>query len=294
MEVLSVKPAPYDYYDPMTVQEAIGLLNEFGDEAKLLAGGQSLVPMLNFRLARPSQLVDINNVTELDYVRRDDGVLVIGALTRQRSLERSELADGAWALLPEALHNIGHVHIRNRGTIGGSLSHADPAAELPAAVSALGGRMVLRGQEGEREIAADAFFDGFFTTALAPNEILTEIRIPAWPARSGSAFLEVSRRHGDFAQVGVAAAIALDDDGRVIQGGLALAGVGGEPVCATAVIDRLVGEQPTSQLIGELTEEFVAGLTPPSDLHGSADYRRQLARHLVPRALDESVRRALA
>lgn len=293
-----MKPAPYDYYDPTTVDEAIGLLTEFGDEAKVLAGGQSLMPMLSLRLARPSNLVDINRVTGLDHLhcddRRDGGALVIGALTRQRTLERSELAARAWALLPEALQNVGHAHIRNRGTVGGSLAHADPAAELPAAVSALGGRMVVRGAGGEREVGADEFFQGFFTTAIGPEELLTEIRIPQWPARSGAAFMEVSRRHGDFAQIGVAVAIALGDDGTVVRAGIAVAGAATEPVPATGVVDGLLGRQPTAPLIEQLTEEFVAGLTPPSDLHGSADYRRQLVRHLVPRAVDQSVRRAPA
>lgn len=287
-----MKPAPYEYYDPSTVEEVIGLLGKFGDEAKLLAGGQSLVPMLNFRLARPSQLVDINRVSELAQPPRDDGALVIGALTRQRVLERSELTAGAWRLLPEALHHVGHVHIRNRGTVGGSLAHGDPAAELPAAVTALGGRLVLRGPGGEREVAAAEFFQGFFTTALAPDELLTEIRIPAWPAPSGAAFVEVSRRHGDFAQVAVGAAVALGEDGRLAHAGLAVAGVGGSPVSATSLIDGLVGQQPTAALIRQLTDEFAAGLTPPSDIHGSADYRRHLVRHLVPQALEQAVRRA--
>jgi carbon-monoxide dehydrogenase medium subunit len=287
-----MKPAPYEYCDPSTVEEVIGLLGEFGDEAKLLAGGQSLVPMLNFRLARPSQLVDINRVSELAQLRRDEEALVIGALTRQRALERSELTAGAWSLLPEGLRYVGHAQIRNRGTVGGSLAHGDPAAELPAAVTALGGQLILRGPGGEREVPASEFFQGFFTTALAPDELLTEVRIPTWPSPSGAAFVEVSRRHGDFAQVAVGAAVALGDDGRVVRAGVAVAGVGGRPVSATDLIDGLVGEQPTSALIRQLADEFAAGLTPASDIHGSADYRRHLARHLVPQALEEAIRRA--
>jgi carbon-monoxide dehydrogenase medium subunit len=289
-----VKPAPFDYYDPTTIEETLGLLGEYGDEAKLLAGGQSLIPMLNFRLARPSRLIDINTVAGLDHLHSDDGVLVIGALTRQRTLERSELADGSWALLPAALGNVGHAHIRNRGTVGGSIAHADPAAELPAAVCALGGRMIIRGAGGEREVAADEFFQGIFTTAIEPDEMLTEIRIPQWPGRSGAAFLEVSRRHGDFAQIGVAAAVALGDDGTVARAGLAVSGAATQPVPATGVADGLLGQQPTAPLVEQLTEQFVAGLTPPSDLHGTTDYRRQLVRHLIPRAVDQSVRAALA
>lgn len=289
-----MKPAPFAYADPTTVDEALALVGEFGDEAKLLAGGQSLVPMLNLRLARPGALVDLNGVAGLDHIRTDDGTLVIGAMTRQRTLENAELLDGAWALLREALHHVGHVAIRNRGTVGGSLAHADPAAELPAAVCALAARMVVRGPSGEREVPADAFFRGYFTTALGPDEMLTEIRIPPWPARSGAAFVEVARRHGDFAQIGVAAAVALGDDDTVTRAGIAVAGAATEPVFATGVVDGILGRLPGSPLTEQPAEEFARGLTPPSDLHGSGAYRRQLVRHLLPRAVDQAVRAALA
>jgi carbon-monoxide dehydrogenase medium subunit len=288
-----VKPAPFDYLDPTTVEDTVGLLAEFADEAKLLAGGQSLVPMLNLRLARPAKLVDINGVTGLDHLGTDGGELVVGALTRQRLLEGSPLATGAWSLLPAALHHVGHAHIRNRGTVGGSIAHADPAAELPAAVCALGARMVVRGVSGTREVAADGFFRGYFTTAVEPDELLTEIRIPGWPARSGGAFVEVARRHGDFAQIGVAAAVALGGDGEVVRAGVAVAGAATAPVIATEVVDGLAGRRPTAALAEELAGKFAAGLAPPSDLHGSAAYRRQLVRHLLPRAIDRSVRAAL-
>ncbi len=289
-----MKPAPFEYDDPTTVEEALRLVGEFGDEAKVLAGGQSLMPMLNLRLARPSRLVDINGVADIDHLRVDDGTLVIGALTRQRTLESSDLASGAWALLREALHHVGHVPIRNRGTVGGSIAHADPAAELPAAVCALGGRMVVRGPAGERQVPADAFFRGYFTTDVGPDEMLTEIRIPEWPTRSGAAFLEVARRHGDFAQIGVAAAVALGDDGTVTRAGIAVAGAATEPVFATGVVGGILGRLPGTPPAEQLTGEFAAGLNPPSDLHGSAEYRRQLVRHLLPRAVDEAVRAALA
>ena len=217
-----MKPAPFDYFDPTTVEETLGLLGEFGDEAKLLAGGQSLMPMLNLRLARPSKLVDINGVTALAHLGTDGDDLLIGALTRQRTLEDADLPDGAWSLLPRALHHVGHVHIRNRGTVGGSIAHADPAAELPAAFCALGARMVIRGPSGEREVPAETFFRGYFTTAVGPDELLTAIRVPPWPTRSGAAFVEVARRHGDFAQVGVAAALAIGDEGEVRRAGIAV------------------------------------------------------------------------
>ena len=288
-----MKPAPFDYFDPTTVEETLGLLGEFGDEAKLLAGGQSLLPMLNLRLARPSKLVDINGVTALAHLGTDGDDLLIGALTRQRTLEDADLPDGAWSVLPRALHHVGHVHIRNRGTVGGSITHADPAAELPAAFCALGARMVIRGPSGEREVPAEAFFRGYFTTAVGPDELLTAIRVPPWPTRSGAAFVEVARRHGDFAQVGVAAAVAIGDEGEVRRAGIAVAGVATEPVIAVAVVDGLVGQQPAAALVEQLAAEFAAGLTPPADLHGTAEYRRQLVRHLLPRAVDQSVRAAL-
>jgi carbon-monoxide dehydrogenase medium subunit len=289
-----VKPAPFDYHDPTTVEETLDLLGEFGDEAKLLAGGQSLMPMLNMRLARPSQLVDINGVDALGHLGTEADDLVVGALVRQRALEDADRLEGAWSLLPLALHHVGHVHIRNRGTVGGSIAHADPAAELPAAFCALGSRMVVCGPSGEREVPTDAFFRGFFTTAVGPDELLTAIRVPPWPTRSGAAFAEVARRHGDFAQVGVAVAVAIGDAGEVTRAGIAVAGVATEPVVATAVVDGLVGQQPGAALVERLAAAFAADLTPPTDLHGSADYRRQLVRHLLPRAVEQSVRAALA
>lgn len=287
-----MKPAPFAYHDPRTVAETLDLLAGYADEAKLLAGGQSLVPMLNLRLARPALLVDINGVADLDHLR-DDGELVVGALTRQRVLERSPLAVGAWGLLPDALRHVGHAHIRNRGTVGGSLAHADPAAELPAAACALGARMVVHGPSGVREVPAESFFRGYFTTAVAPDELLGEIRVPRWPARSGGAFVEVARRHGDFAQIGVAAAVALGDDGAVVRAGIAVAGAATEPVLASAVTEGLLGHEPTAALVEQLAASFAAGLTPPSDLHGSSAYRRGLVTHLLPRAVERSVRSAL-
>jgi carbon-monoxide dehydrogenase medium subunit len=287
-----VKPAPFHYFDPATCAETVALLAEYGDEGKILAGGQSLLPMLNFRLARPECLIDINRVTELDYVRAQDGVLAIGAMTRHRTLERSDVATGAWSLLRETLSNVGHAHIRNRGTIGGSLAHADPAAELPAAVSALGGSLVVRGGSGTREVATEDFFGGYFTTSLEPTELVVEVRIPQWPTRTGSCFEEVSRRRGDFAQLGVAAVVALDEQGRVLKVGLCLAGASSVPVQARSVIDGLQGELPDDGLIGQLADEFAGTLRPPSDNHGTAEYRKQLARYLVPRALETAIARA--
>jgi carbon-monoxide dehydrogenase medium subunit len=280
-----VKPAPFDYLTPTSVDETLAILREHEDDAKVLAGGQSLVPMLNFRLARPEVLVDINRVAGLDGIKVEDGALRIGAMVRHRALENHlSSADGAWALLYEAIGHVGHVHIRTRGTVGGSLAHADPAAELPAAVSALGATLVVQSADGTREVAPEDFFEGFFTTSLAADELLTEIRVPAWPAGTRSSFLEVSRRRGDFAQVAVAAVITLTD-GRVTQAGVALAGAAPGTVQARSVVDGLLGREPDAGTIAELAGNFAADLDPPPDSHGPAEYRRHLARHLLVRAL---------
>jgi carbon-monoxide dehydrogenase medium subunit len=283
-----VKPAPFDYLSPTSVTETLTLLREHGDDAKVLAGGQSLVPMLNFRLARPEQLVDINHVRELDGIAVDEGTLRIGAMTRQRALEtHPSTVDGAWGLLREAVRHVGHLHIRTRGTVGGSLAHADPAAELPAAVSALGAALVVRSASGSREVAPDDFFEGFFTTSLDADELLTEIRVPAWPAGSRASFLEVSRRRGDFAQVAVGAVVSLAD-GRVTRAGVAVAGAATSTVQAHSIVDGLVGREPDARTIAELAGDFAADLDPPPDTHGPAEYRRHLARHLLVRALSEA------
>lgn len=287
-----MKPAPYAYHDPTSVSETLDLLEQYGDEAQVLAGGQSLMPMLNFRLARPAHLVDINAVDGLDYIRTDGDTLRIGAMTRQRKLERFDAPAGAWGLLAEAMGHVGHPSIRVRGTVGGSMAHADPAAELPAVVAALGGEVTIQCVDGTRPVGTDDFFEGFFTTALQPGELLTEVRIPEWPADSGYCMFEVSRRRGDFAQVAVAAVVALDADGRVHRAGVGLAGAAGAPVTASGLTDQLVGEVPANATVVELAAEYAAGLTPPDDLHGPAEYRRHLVRHLVPRAMARAVDRA--
>lgn len=283
-----MKPAPFDYLSPSTVAETLALLSEHGDDAKVLAGGQSLVPMLNFRLARPEILVDINRVRELAGIAVDAGTLRIGAMTRHRALEtHPAAAEGAWGLLHDAIGHVGHVHIRTRGTVGGSLAHADPAAELPAAVSALGATLVVRSADGSREVAPEDFFEGFFTTSLEADELLTDIHIPAWPAGSRASFVEVSRRRGDFAQVAVAAVVAMSD-GRVTRAGIAVAGAAPSTVQARSVIDGLVGREPDARTIAELAGDFAADLDPPPDTHGPATYRRHLTRHLLVRALTEA------
>jgi CO/xanthine dehydrogenase FAD-binding subunit len=286
-----VKPAPFDYLVPASLEEALDALASHGEDAKVLAGGQSLVPMLNFRLARPAVLVDINRIAGLGGVDVSDVALTLGPTTRQLTLERDLPTrlppSSAWGLLAEAAGWIGHKQIRVRGTVGGSLCHADPAAELPAAVSALGATFSLRSASGSREVGPDEFFEGFFTTCLEPDEMLVAVRVPAWPAGTGTSFLEVSRRRGDFAQVAVAAAVTVES-GRITRAGIALAGVAGATVRAGSLADQLVGLEPTDDAFADLAAAYVATLDPPPDVHGPAEYRRALARHLLERALAEA------
>src|SRR5215470_15811927 len=211
-----MKPPRFEYLAPTSVDEALAMLAEHGEEAKILAGGQSLVPLLNFRLVRPGYLIDLNGV------RAENGHVAIGAMTRQRAVETSSLVSERCPLLADAMPQIGHVQIRNRGTVGGSLAHADPAGELPAVVAALDGELVLRSARGERRLAPEQFFVGYLTTAAAPDELLVETRVPVAPPRTGTAFIELSRRHGDFALVGVAASVTVDEGGVCTKCAIAL------------------------------------------------------------------------
>src|SRR2546430_134240 len=224
-----MKPAPFDYFSPGTVDEALALLAEHGDEAKPLAGGQSLIPAMNFRLARPAVLVDLNGISALAYVRAESGGVAMGAMTRQRTVERSDVVARAAPLLAEAMPSIAHPQIRNRGTVGGSIAHADPSAELPAVMLALEARFQARSATGERSIPAGEFFKGMLETALEPGELLVEIAVPPLPGRSGTAFVEMARRHGDYALVGVAAVVTLDSRGRCKAARLTLLSVGDGP-----------------------------------------------------------------
>jgi CO/xanthine dehydrogenase FAD-binding subunit len=280
-----VKPARFAYYDPTTVEEALGLLAERGDAAKVLAGGQSLVPLMNMRLARPESVVDLNFVPELAYIKEEGGALRIGAMARQRQLEKSALVAEQWPLLVEATRYIGHVQIRSRGTVGGSIAHADPAAELPAVMAALDAEFVIRGKAGERTVTADEFFLGYLTTALAPEEMLVEIRVPPLPPGSRPAFQEVSRRHGDFALAGAAGVVALDESGVCTHASIALFGVGPGPYRARDAEAMLKGEQPTEQLLREVGLKAAEDLEPDGDIHASAEYRKEVGAVMVRRAL---------
>lgn len=286
-----MKPPRFEYEAPTTLDEALGLLARHGEQAKPLAGGQSLVPLLSFRLARPQVLVDLNEIPELAGIRAVDGGLAIGAMTRQRAVETSALVRARCPLLAEAMPLIGHHQIRNRGTIGGSLAHADPAAELPAVVAALGGELVVRRAGGQRVLTAEGFFVSYLTTALEPGELLVEVRLPAPRPGTGAAFLEVSRRHGDFALVGVAATVTLE--GGVCRAcAVALTGVGPIPVVAGPAAAALVGSRPTPAALEEAGRRVAAAVRPDSDLHASAEYRTHVAGVLTRRALARAVERA--
>jgi carbon-monoxide dehydrogenase medium subunit len=287
-----MKPPPFEYYDPTTVEETLKLLARYGEDARVLAGGQSLIPLLNFRLTAPKVLVDLNRVRELSYIREEGGWLRVGAMARQREVEFSALIGERLPLMVEATHYIGHLPTRTRGTVGGSIAHADPSAEYPALVCALEGQMVVRGPGGERVIGAQEFFQGLLGTALKPGELLVEVRLPATPARSGWAFEEFARRHGDFAIAGVGAQLTLGADGKCAIARAAAFGVGPTPVKLRAVEQALKGcalsqEQidAASALAGEL-------VNPTSDLHASAAYRRHLTQVLVKRALARAAKRA--
>jgi carbon-monoxide dehydrogenase medium subunit len=286
-----MKPPAFDYVAVASTEEATAELARHGDAAKLLAGGQSLVPMLNLRLAAPGRLVDLNRVAALSSIEERDGGVAIGAMTRQRAVERSALVAARVPLLADALPWVGHTAIRNRGTIGGSLAHADPAGELPAVALCLDARFTVRRAGGERTIGARDFFKGYLTTALAPTELLTEIWFPSLPPGSGTAWIECARRHGDFALVGVAAAVTLDG-GVVREARLALIGVDGVPVRATAAEALLVGAPLSAESMAAAADGVRRSIEPHGDIHATAAYRRHVAGVLTIRALTRAGERA--
>ena len=279
-----MKLPPVDYEAPKTVSEAVELLAEHLDEASVLAGGQSLIPLLALRLARPAVLVDVNGVDELSGVSSTNGWVAIGAMTREYAAEESGTVADAVPLLAAALPLIGHEAIRSRGTIGGSLAHADPAAELPAVALALDAEFVVRGQSGMRVIPAADWFEGYLTTARGPDELLEQVRFPAAGPGTGISFQEVARRHGDFAIVGLAASLTLSD-GAISDARLAFAGLSDVPVRAGDAEDLLVGERPSAELFDEAARRATENIDPPADLHGSSDYRKKVAAALVRRGL---------
>jgi CO/xanthine dehydrogenase FAD-binding subunit len=289
-----MKPPPFEYHAPTTIEEACEILNRDPDGSKVLAGGQSLVPLLNLRLARIDHLVDINRIDALDYVRVDDESVTIGARARQADVESSSEVRARLPVLAEALAHVSHAQIRNRGTVVGSVCHADPAAELPAVWLALGGEVTAQSADGSRTIGPDDFFTSFLTTTLEPNEIVTQIRFAAPSGATGASFHEVARRHGDFALVGVVSQVSLDgksvDDARI-----AVFGAGGVPVRSHPAEQALVGADADTigdDLLDEVAREVSSSVTPLDDIHASAEYRRHVAGVLARRAVVEAVERA--
>jgi carbon-monoxide dehydrogenase medium subunit len=286
-----VKPPVFDYHHPESVEEAVGLLDTLrDDEVKILAGGQSLVPLMNFRLAVPQHLVDVNGLAELAGHAVADGVLRLGALTRHHELERSAAVRTAAPLLTAAAPFVGHVQIRSMGTFGGSLAHADPAAELPSVVLALDATLVARSVRGERRIPAAEFFISHFTTALEPDELLVAVEVPVAPSRSGHAFLEVAARHGDFALAAAAAAVTVDADGVVVDARIACASVAATPVRLAAAEELLRGTTPSPEVLAALESAVAEALHPTPELKASAAYKRRTAGVLAGRAVQQAWR----
>lgn len=289
-----MKPASFEYFAPHTVSEAVAALAQHGYDAKALAGGQSLVPMMNFRLAQPSVLVDLNGVSELFYIRpARDGSVHMGAMTRQRQVELDPLVGQVALLAQAALAKVAYAQIRTRGTFGGSLAHADPSAELPAVAVALGAKLRLESRRGERWVAAADFFQGFFTTVLEPDELLVEIVLPPPPPRSGWSFMEVARRHHDFALAGVAATVRLNGSQACEDVRLVFFSVGDGPMVAEQAAALLRGQVPTAEAIHQAARMAgQADVDPSSDINATAEYRRHLVEVLGRRALAEAFERA--
>jgi carbon-monoxide dehydrogenase medium subunit len=288
-----MKPAPFEYHAPDTLEQALGLLYEYGDEAKLLAGGQSLVPAMNFRVVQPGILIDLNRIGELSFIRERGASLRIGAMTRERHLEFDPLVAKQTPLLAEAVPFIAHPQIRNRGTLGGSIVNADPAAELPVLMLALGARLKARNVSGERWINAQDFFVGMFTTALAPHEILVEIELPPSPPRTGWSFMEVAPRAGDYASMGVAVLVTLDENNKCERAKLVYLNAGDGPVDAKEAAALLAGETLNEQVIASAAEQASGKeVNPFGNIHASIEYQRHLANVLTQKALKQAVKRA--
>lgn len=289
-----MKPAPFEYLAPDSLSAAVEIMAENGDDAKLLAGGQSLIPAMNFRLVQPMLLVDLNKISELDYVRTNqDGELCIGAMTRQRRLETEPIIAQQAPLVAETMPHIAHMQIRNRGTIGGSLVHADPAAELPVIMVALDSRFLVRSESGERWINSASFFQGLFTTDVKPEEVLIEIVIPPMALRTGWSFVEFARRRGDYALLGVAAVMTLDESGHCTQARLVYLNAGDTPIIAEQAAEILLNEIPSPALYREAAEIADAAIEPTANIHASVPYLRHLSRVLTFRALDQAATRSM-
>jgi aerobic carbon-monoxide dehydrogenase medium subunit len=288
-----MKPAPFDYCAPPELDDVLRLLAHYGDDAKLLAGGQSLMPLMNMRLVKPQVVLDLNRISALEHISpTPEGGLVVGALTRQRTVEHSREVRQQQPLLANTMPLIGHFQIRNRGTMGGSLVHADPAAELPAVCLALEAELVLRSTLRERIVPAADFFVTLLTTATEPDELLTEIRLPVWPQGQGWDIQEVSRRQGDFALIGAVATLQVDANDLCQEVRLALFGVGGAPVRMLRAEERLRGQRVEDIALAEVAQIVTQDLDPETDLHASATYRKEVGGVMARRTLQQAWRRA--
>lgn len=285
-------PAAFEYFAPRTLKEALQLLNQYGEEAKLLAGGQSLLPLMKLRLGRPKVVIDLNRIPGLAKIRQTNGEFHLGAMTRHAAVEESKLLGKSLRILAETARGIGDPQVRNMGTIGGSLAHADPAADYPTVASALRARLHLQSAAAERWIGAEGFFLDMMTTALEPNEMITEVLFPKLPPRTGAVYLKLERKAGDFATVGVAAVVTMDGDSRCREASVFIGAVGPKPVCAREAGEKLAGKQLTDELLDEAADSAALATDPETDLRGTREYKRAVTRVYAARALKEAVRRA--
>jgi carbon-monoxide dehydrogenase medium subunit len=285
-------PASFDYHAPGTLPEALALLSKYGDDAKVLSGGQSLLPLLKLRLGQTGHLIDIGRIPGLEYIREEGGFLRIGGRTRESALEGSEVIRSRYPILHDTAKVIADPLVRNMATLGGNLAHGDPGNDHPATMLALGAQVVATGPKGERVIPIDQFFLGLFRTALRPDEVLTEIRIPVPPARSGGAYLKLERKVGDYATAAAAAQVTLGSGGALERVGLALTNVGPTPVKAVDAEKFLVGKKPDAATLGEAAQRAANAASPSADRRGSVEYKREMARVLATRALKLAVERA--
>jgi carbon-monoxide dehydrogenase medium subunit len=285
-------PPSFEYLRPKTVPEAVAMLQQHGDEAKILSGGQSLIPMMKLRLARPGVLIDINRISGLSYVKEEGGYLKIGGLTREAELEASPLVRSKYPILFDTAHVIADPQVRNMATVGGNLAHGDPANDHPATMVTLGAQVIATGPKGERVIPIEDFFVSLFATALQHEEILTEIRIPVPPARSGGAYFKLERKVGDFATAAVAAQLALDERGVCQKVGVGLTNVGPTPVKARKAEEFLRGKKPDESNIAQAAQLAADESTPSPDLRGPVDYKKGLVKELTKRALTRALERA--
>lgn len=287
-----MKPSKFQYLRPSTIEEALIYLEKYGDDAKIMSGGQSLIPVLNMRLSQPKYLIDVSRIKELNYIKKDGSTIAVGALTRHYKIEESSLVSQYCSLLAEGIKFVGHPQIRSLGTVGGSIAHADPSAELPCILSALRGEIVIVSLEGERTVSTDEFFLTYMLTSLEPNELVKEIRFPCINEKSGCAFMEVSRRSGDFALVEVAAVVELTDNNKFSNVMLSVGGAAPVPVVLEDIEEYLIGKDASEIVIDEALSTLEDYLDPEGDLHSTAEYRVQLATVLAKRAILKAINRA--